>query len=479
MILKTLCRLVPEKRPSLEHQNAISVMESGLNAVDAGRLVEQVVGWEESHKAFSIGPHRIEVAEFDRIVVVGFGKASGWMASGLWSALDLGNPENAKLGPIQKMVGWINVPQGKVPAEWNHERIKIKEVRPLGVNLPTERALQGSKQIIDLVQSATDRDLIVCLISGGGSALFELLPETVSLKDLRLFTDYLSRSTGIKNLNTIRKMISQVKGGKLAQMANSKILISLILSDVIGDRPDLVASGPTFLNPSQSHQAWDVYQKLDPNFDNCPASIQTLLETQSVDLQKDPVAKIENLVIGDNQVAVRAATMRALELGFEVMSVDSVVDEMTTNQVGEYFAKLIVDDNLEHPVCIVSGGEAEVDVPQDSGAGGRNQHLILTTYVSLLKQEQPLRPFCLLSVGTDGEDGATEAAGAWINNNSLAMVRNDGELQAMAHQCWAQFDSHTFLNRIDAILKLESTRTNVCDLRILIIGENPNRDAGC
>ncbi|HTN77429.1 MAG TPA: glycerate-2-kinase family protein, partial [Pirellulaceae bacterium] len=231
---------IPPRPPGQLREDLLAIWHAGVDAVRADRLVQDAVVVEDGYIIIDDEP--IDLATIERIVVVGAGKAGAGMARGIELAL------GAPLMEQKQLAGWINVPDDCVQ---QLQRVHIHGARPAGVNEPTPAGVAGTEQIMRLVASLTARDLCLVLISGGGSALMPAPAAGISLADKQAITRFLSAAgANIAELNTVRKQLSRVKGGGLARACRAGQLVSLIISDVIGDPLDLIASGPTVLDSS-------------------------------------------------------------------------------------------------------------------------------------------------------------------------------------------------------------------------------------
>ena len=446
--------------------DAMAIFRAGINAVRAGRLVVEklrVTGGE-----LQIGHERIELAGIKRVVIVGAGKASGEMAAG---AIDAIAPH---LRPNQVLTGWVNVPEGvgaqTVP-------IRIFEARPQSENLPTENVLAGTREIIRLIESLTDDDLCLCLISGGGSALLALPAEGISLADKRAISKLLSsKKASIQQLNRVRRQLSQVKGGRLLKHHRAGRFITLIISDILGDPIDLIASGPTVISDNDSPQsALDVFRELQIGGDAIPVSVLQHLEREAARNQNaarsnsPTLKKVANIVIGNIEVAIAAAAVEAKRLGYECQTEIQLAPDLLADDEGQRFAGDIRRlQALPGKQCLISGGEPVVRLCQHPGQGGRNQQLVLVATKVIL--DQPMRSpqengFCLLSAGTDGEDGNVPVAGALVDDHLIAESR---ARRIDPTPYIATNDAFSFFSQLDGSVVTGPTGTNVCDLRIVL-----------
>ena len=285
--------------------DARSIWQAGVDAVRAEPLVKRVVRIEGD--SLIIGDHRWSRDQFDRLIVVGAGKAATGMAAGLTAAV----------GDWLPISGWINVPAGTVPPEASIGQIHVHAARPAGVNEPTMAGVEGTAQILKIAGSCQPRDLCIALISGGGSALLPAPIDGITLADKLAVTRLLSGAgADITELNTVRKHLSRIKGGGLLRACTAGQLLTLVLSDVLGDPLDLIASGPTVPDPSTPADAWQLLNRYDPER-SLPDHVYQALQREPV--QQPPHVDAGSstvLIIGNNAVAVDQAARRATDLGY-------------------------------------------------------------------------------------------------------------------------------------------------------------------
>jgi glycerate 2-kinase len=442
--------------------DAIAIWKAGVAAVDARKLVREFVSVTDDR--FQIGDQIFSHGEIERIVLVGFGKASGAMAVGFEQAL--GDPLLKRI-PV---VGLVNVPEDKV---FETQVVPVVGCRPPGENLPTPGVLSGTRRIIEFVRSAGPNDLCVCLISGGGSALLECPVDPITLDQFRIATSFLSNAgASIYELNAVRRVISQVKGGGLAMASGGASVLSLIVSDVIGDNLDVIASGPT-VEPSSDVSAIEVLERFDPGRTGLPETVWAVVESDSKPKTKfaDDL-KVSNFVIGNIKTAILAARQRAIELGYQVEIEEPSGNEGDAGTVGRGVAIQIAQMSVKPGLhCQIMGGETTVALCVKPGQGGRNQHLVLSALEAIMNfQLDPKSEFCLLSGGTDGEDGNVPVAGALFDSQWIGSITDSqrpelvGEIGFYRERC----DSHSFFSKHDLLLQVPRTFTNVCDLRIVL-----------
>lgn len=449
--------------------HALEIWTAGLDAVRAEPLVRRELVVEDD--ILWIDGHAFDRSDFQRVLVFGAGKAASAMAAGLVNKLDGWLP----------ISGWVNVPEG---TEREIHGIVTHPARPAGVNEPTADGEFGTREIVERVENAESSDLIIALISGGGSALLPMPIEGITLEEKLSVIRFLSgRGASIEQLNTVRKHISAIKGGGLLRRANGKHLVTLVLSDVLGDPLDLIASGPTVIDPSSPADALEVLSEFDPADSDgkrkLPDSIyRQLSQANACDADKEAAAVIDStiVVVGNNAVAVDEAGIVAERLGYNHVMSSATCSEGLAEDVGRHLADMTVKMLRAGPEnhrtdCLISGGEPVVQLAESSirGKGGRNQQLVLAAYQRLIQcdlTDEEWRRVAILSGGTDGEDGPTDAAGAVLNEkvNREAVSLN---LDVADHL--RRNDAYTFFRRTGGLLMTGPTGTNVCDVRVALV----------
>jgi len=395
-----------------------------------------------------------------RILVVGAGKAGAAMASGV---------EDALATQLDRLDGLINVPAESVRPL---RSIRLHAARPAGTNQPTAEGVVGTSQMLELLGQARPDDVALCLLSGGGSALLPAPVEGVSLADKQQVTSLLHAcGATINEMNTVRKHLSRSKGGRLAQELRGTALYSLIVSDVIGDPLDVIASGPTAADPTTFADALAVlhkYQLVERTPRSVTGHLQAGVAGQVPETLKALPGSVHNLVIGNNARALAAAAVEARRRGYQVLNLGSFV-EGETRHVGTALAGVIrairADGQpLRPPACILSGGETTVTLTDGHGLGGRNQEFVLAAAIKL--GQAGLRDAIVLSGGTDGEDGPTDAAGAWADETTLAAAAKQGLVPAAFLE---RHDAYHFFDAVGDLLRTGLTQTNVMDVRVLLV----------
>lgn len=405
------------------------------------------------------------------VLVIGGGKAGSAMARAVERDL-------LRRGvPPTQLTGWINVPAGgsSEPIQCIH----LHTARPAGFNFPTPEAVVGTEQILKLVDNAADDTLILCLISGGGSAIMCAPVPEVPLQDKLLVSKLLSEAgASIGELNAVRKHLSQFKGGRLAERCFAKTkpgsarhCVSLIISDVIGDPLDVIASGPTAVDPTTFTDAIEVLRA--KNLQNqAPTSVLNYLQAGAEGKHAETMKRLPraepfliNRVVANSAKALEAAAQYARSMGYEVKNLgDQWAGD--TLQLADQFAHQLEQTQTDRPMCILSGGETTVQLPTGHGLGGRNQSMALAMLANLFKEYVSLKRITILCAGTDGEDGPTDAAGAFADW-PIAENADRQSLSMMDHL--AKHDAYSFFQATGGLLKTELTETNVMDLRVFLI----------
>jgi glycerate 2-kinase len=445
---------------------AEAIWRAGVEAVQPGYCIPQELSLsEESVRGWS--PDR-------SYLIVGGGKAGAAMAQATEAfLLDKGIPPD-------RITGWVNVPEGSKPTRL--QCVHLHPARPVGYNFPTPDAVRGTEQMLKLIDDAPDDALILCLISGGGSAILCAPVPGVPLDDKVEVSKQLSAAGAtITELNAVRKHLSLFKGGQLAQRcfrpgtSSKKQLLSLIISDVIGDPLDVIASGPTVLDPMTFYEALAVLQNKGVT-DKAPRSVIEYLQAgergeHEETLKQLPADKSQLLhcLVASNQKAINAAARMAESFGYEVVEY-SDKREHDTIHLATYFADQITSYAGLNPICLISGGESTVKLPPNHGKGGRNQSFALAclSQLQLLSDgdDTQLQGITILCAGTDGEDGPTDAAGAFADLGIVQAAREQGLSMEGALK---RQDAYPFFEATDGLFKTGLTETNVMDLRVVLI----------
>jgi glycerate-2-kinase len=398
---------------------------------------------------------------------VGAGKAAGAMAAALERVL------GPQLLARKKVAGWVNVPSDCILPT---ARVRLHAGRPAGINEPRHEGVEGTRQILELVSSLGPSDLCFCLLAGGGSALLPAPPPGVTLDDKIRVTRLLSAAgANIEQLNAVRAQLSLAKGGGLARACRAGQLVTLLISDVLGDPLDVIASGPTVPSAGTPEDAIAVLEELGlVNEPTLKPVVQWLRDgglnaTRSEPLRSEQDSPIvTHHVLGNNAAAVDSAGTEAERLGYSHAMISANKPEGPAEGVGRRLAELAMQMRGEPgPDCLISGGEPTVTLIDEShrGKGGRNQQLAL----SALTHVGDCSAVALLAAGTDGEDGPTDAAGAFVNEE---VVRAARERQLEPHEFLRRNDAYHFFTRAGGLFITGPTQTNVCDLRVVLVARD-------
>ena len=435
--------------PGKLRRDAIAIFRAGLAAADPGQAVLRHV--RVSGDKLIAGRRRYTLSRYKRIQVLGAGKASAEMGLAL-----------------EKMLG-SRITGGRISVKYGHtaklRRIALTEC---GHPVPDLAGICGAESIAELAREATGDDLILCVISGGASALLPAPASPVTLAEKQEVTRLmLSSGATIHEINTVRKHISFLKGGQLARLAAPATVVSLILSDVIGDDLEVIGSGPTAADSSTFDGALAILDKYDLRRRVHPVVRSRLESGARGEIEETPksVENAQNLIVGSNRLAVDAASVKAKELGYRTMILSTTIEGETRDVARVHAAiarEIAASGNpLKAPACVLSGGETTVTV-RGNGLGGRNQEFALAAAFDIAGWKD----VAILSAGTDGTDGPTDAAGAIADGTTLARAKKAG---LEAARFLENNDSYRFFAALGDLLHTGPTNTNVMDLRILLI----------
>jgi glycerate 2-kinase len=397
----------------------------------------------------------LNLEAFQRIFLIGTGKAS------------------ASMGKAIEEIFGDRITKSVITTKYRHALpMKTTELIESGHPIPDERGIEGSKKILHLLKGSGPQDLILFLLSGGGSALLPLPSDGISLQEKQHATQLLlDCGADIKEINTVRKHISQIKGGWLARWAYPSTLLSFILSDVVGDPLDVIGSGPTVPDNSTFEEAWEILEKYDLLRKVAPSIVARLLSGKEGRIEETPkpgeavFERVVNVLIGSNIIALRAAEREASSVGFNTLILSSsIVGE--TREAARFHAAIArevtsSDHPVPRPACIISGGETTVTV-KGHGLGGRNQEFALAGALEI----DGLQKVVLLSGGTDGTDGPTDASGAVADHSTIQRAQAMG-LDPKVHL--RDNNAYPFFKSLGDLLVTGPTHTNVMDVRILLI----------
>jgi len=445
-------------RASPYGESICRIMAAALDAVEPDKAVKRYLKREGSH--LSIGDQEYDLDAVKRILLIGFGKAS----------LPMGEATVKILGEFlgaSVLVTKTKASNYKLVSEASQISI-IKGGHPV----PDQGSIEGAQRIVDLLSFTTENDLVIFLISGGGSALLTLPALGISLDEIQNLTkSLLACGATINEINCLRKHLSQVKGGQLAQLAAPARVATLILSDVVADPLDVIASGPTVPDTSTFADTLKILAKYRITH-QIPTNVLDYLQRGAngkiADTPKEgnPIfTKVQNTIIGNNYQAAAAAREQAKVEGFYTLLLTTAL-QGEARQAGKLIAAiakqvLATGDPIPRPACIITGGETTVTIRGD-GRGGRNQELALATVTELVG----LRDVILVTMATDGDDGPTDAAGAVVTGDTWGRAQLSG---LDPSEYLARNASYDFFDPLGDLLKPGPTLTNVNDLIFLII----------
>lgn len=381
----------------------------------------------------------------ERLFVIGAGKAAAAMARA-----------------VEKFYG-KRIEAGVIVTKYGHAG-RLKRIRCLEAAhpVPDEAGIFGARAIEDLAKSAGPKDLVLCLISGGASALLPAPVAGVSLAEKQQTTQLLlACGATIHELNCVRKHLSTLKGGRLAQMVYPARLETLILSDVIGDPLDVIGSGPTVPDTSTLEDVWAIFEKYGL-VAKLPASVREQLEETPKPGDR-AFERVRNVLVGSNQLSLNAAKACAKELGYKPMLLSTTLDG-EASEVARTFVAIAREvrasgNPARPPLALIAGGETTVRLAEHHGLGGRNQEMALAAAIGL----DGAKDAVFLAAGTDGTDGPTDAAGAYATGTTLSRSKRS------AHDHLERNDAYHFFEPLNDLLMTGPTGTNVMDLYLLLI----------
>jgi glycerate 2-kinase len=431
------------------HRRALRIFAAALQAADPIKAVLRHVHREK--QILTASGRRYHLREFRNIYVIGAGKASAQMARAI-----------ERLLGARVSGGLINVKDGDGTAL---RRIQINQC---GHPVPDRRGVAGARRIAQIACDAGPDDLIVCLISGGASALLPLPAPPVTLAEKQAATRLLLLcGASIHEMNCVRKHISRIKGGQLARLAYPATLLTLILSDVIGDDLDVIGSGPTAPDPTTFGDARAIFEKYRL-WNKLPRAVRERISSAPDETPKpgDRIfRKTHNVIVGSNSLAVDAAAREARRLGFHTLVLSTFLEGEAREaaRVHAGIAKEIRASGrpVRPPACVITGGESTVTV-RGKGLGGRNQEFALAAAIAIAG----LRDTVILSAGTDGSDGPTVAAGAIADGTTIARAEALGRNAAAF---LANNDSYRFFEALGDLIQTGPTGTNVADVQVILV----------
>ena len=426
----------------LSRDDALSIWRAAVAAADPFARVRDYL-------AAPGNAARRAIASGGWVVVLGGGKAGALMAAGVEAGL---------ADQLHRLTGLQNVPAGSLRPL---SRIGLREARPAGSNQPTAEGVAAVEEQFRLVDSMYPGDLALCLLSGGGSALLPAPAEGVSLADKQEVTRLLHASGGtIEEMNCVRKHLSRIKGGRLAQrlVARGVGVLGLILSDVVGDPLDAIASGPTAPDPTTFADALAVLDRFGLK-GRVPSAVVRVLERGEAETPKSLPDSVSNVVLINNAGALAAACTHAETLGYRVVNLGPYI-EGETRAVADTLARILRGQGGR--TALISGGETTVTLGPNPGKGGRNQEFVLACLMRLGLDH--IGDAVILSAGTDGEDGPTDAAGAVGDRDTLLKA-----LGWNVQEFLDRHDAYPFFDARGGLLRTGLTQTNVMDVRVMLV----------
>lgn len=444
-------------------QDALAALQRALDAAEPEAIVKHSLKLEKE-KRLRISNVELRLEDYNRILVIGAGKASARMAIAVEQIL----------GPKRISGGVVNIPDYLRPWPKSKGTIEFHEATH---PIPTQEGVAGVQKMLDLVGKApSEEDLVICLISGGGSSLLPLPKKPLTLADIQNTTNLLLRSGAeINEINTIRKHLSSVKGGRLAEKLFPATVLSLIISDVVGDKLDAIASGPTAPDPTTYSDALQILQKYnlwervskrvreEINAGAHKSGKSGVLETPKP--SSKIFKRVHNVLVGTNLNSCIAASECLKDLGYHTIVLSTHV-QGEAKEIGKLYSGILrgagVGIPLTLPFAIVAGGETTVTI-SGHGKGGRNQELVLSASFGLSGESN----VAVASMGTDGVDGPTDAAGAIVDGETLSRAE---KLKLDPRNFLDTHNSYKFFKNLGDLIVTGATGTNVNDITVLVAG---------
>ncbi len=435
-------------------KDILSIIESAVSAVDTQKAIKEIIHLHRS--ALTIEKNKHDLDLYKNIYVIGGGKASCPMASAIEDVLG------------DRLSG------GVVVTKYGHKQKNLSKIEIIeaGHPIPDENGIKGVNKILELLKDIKRGDLIFILLSGGASSLLPAPAGNISINDKKIITDLLLKSGAtIDETNAVRKHLSRLKGGQLASLLYPAESICLILSDVIGDRLDVIASGLTVPDASTFREAVDVLKRYSI-WNNIPRPVMNHLlkglkgEVAETPKSANPAFKrVKNIIIGNNKAAAAEAEKKARELGYNTMVISTYI-EGEAKEIGKVFGAIVKEiaeseRPLKRKACIIAGGETTVTV-KGKGKGGRAQEFALSASMMI----NGLKDVAIVAVGTDGTDGPTDAAGAISDGTTISRAL---EMGIDAREYLENSDSYHFFKKLGDLIITGPTNTNVNDLYMAFV----------
>lgn len=444
---------MPQKTLPDLRKDAIAIFQTGLAAAAPGPAIR--AHCRRDGDWLHVGSRSYDLARYETIRIIGTGKAAAAMAQ-----------------TLEELLG-DRLDSGLVIVKYDHTA-PLHTVRMIEAShpVPDENGCKGACEILAMAQAAGSHDLVFCLISGGGSALLPLPGDGLTLADKQAASGVLlSCGASIHEMNTIRKHLSAIKGGRLAAAVYPAELCTLILSDVVGDDLDIIASGPTVPDPGTFQDAMAIIERYDIASALPEAVCRYLSRGVAGHIPESPKAlascfeRTQHLIVGSNRQCLQAAYHEATSRGYHSLVLSSLMEGETRDvaRVHGAMAREVLASGapVTSPACLISGGETTVTIKGD-GRGGRNQEFVLAAALDIEGACEAV----ILSAGTDGTDGPTDAAGAIADGHTTARARSLG-VDPRRHLM--ENDAYPFFEGLGDLLMTGPTNTNVMDLRLVLV----------
>jgi glycerate 2-kinase len=448
------------KRFSVDELRTIakSLFLKAVAAVDPYQRLKEIVKIEKDHLHIVMSEGLVkdfDLKDFKNLILIGAGKASAPMAQA-----------------IEELLG-DRITKGIVTTKFGHSlRLRWTRIIEAGHPIPDPMGLTGTQMIIDLLRESGPQDLVIFLLSGGASALLPMPADAIRLEEKQEVTQLLlDCGADIQEINTVRKHISEIKGGRLARLAFPSTVLGFILSDVVGDPLDAIGSGPTVPDTSTFEEAWEILRRYKLLKEVAPSIRRHLQLGKEGKIEETPKPgdpsfdRVCNTLIGSNLLALQTVARISRSLGFNALILSSSIVGETREAARFHVAiarEVVYNGNpIPKPACLISGGETTVTL-RGKGLGGRNQEFVLAGAMEIHGLERVV----LLSGGTDGTDGPTDAAGAIADSTTIQKAREMG-LDPRTHL--EENDAYPFFKKLGDLLMTGPTRTNVMDVRIILV----------
>lgn len=437
--------------------HAQSIFKAGLERVNSRKLMEQVLNLDGNILKIKTENEElsIDLSKFSKIKMMGFGKAAAQMAAGLSSILE------TKI--VEGIVIVKDPTDAKLPSGF--------DVFVGSHPIPNESSLIAGKALFEFCKNCKEGELVLGVISGGASALLELPAEGLTLDDLQKTTELLMASGAtINEMNSIRKHLSKIKGGRLSRAIYPAASVNFILSDVVGDDLTVIASGPTVADNTTFSDAWRVVEKYSLA-GKLPMNVSKHLKDAIDETPKPGDVKLSgtrNILVGTNRQALIAARRKAQELGYDTLILSHELQgeaSLVAHKLYTFSKEMEKNPKFKKPACILAGGETTVTL-QGKGKGGRNQEMALAYVCCLMDQGSDSLEQIFLSASTDGSDGPTDATGAFA---TIKILESAKKLGLDPEEFLENNDSYHFFEKAGGLFKTGPTETNVCDLQVLLI----------